>query len=171
MNAKQTASDLYTLRREDIARLLDWLDLELDKHRAKAEAQPSDWGYAGDLGYVIEKLTQPDVDRAVAQIALRLLHLALEQADLGVGSQLGPVVLQDLLGFLEAVLGLVHILFGQGGLHALQVGLHLVHIPLDLVHVDLARASLGTARRAQDRQEPDDAESAAAHDVPLSPFR
>ena len=58
MSAKQTASDLYTQRREDIARLLDWFDLELGKHQAKAEAQPSDWGYAGDLGYVIEKLTQ-----------------------------------------------------------------------------------------------------------------
>ena len=58
MSAKQTARELYTERREDIARLIDWLDLELGKHRAKAEAEPRDWGYAGDLGYVIEKLTQ-----------------------------------------------------------------------------------------------------------------
>lgn len=58
MSAKQTANDLYTERREDIARLIDWLDLELGKHQAKAETQPSDWGYAGDLVYVIEKLTQ-----------------------------------------------------------------------------------------------------------------
>jgi hypothetical protein len=58
MSAKQTASELYAERREDLARLLDWLDLELGKHQAKAEAQPRDWGYAGDLGYVIEKLTQ-----------------------------------------------------------------------------------------------------------------
>ena len=56
MSAKQTASDLYTQRREDIARLIDWLGLELDKHQAKAEAEPSDWGYAGDLGNVRAKL-------------------------------------------------------------------------------------------------------------------
>jgi len=58
MSAKQTASDLYTQRREDIARLLDWLDLELDKHQTAATASPGDWSNAGDLGYVIEKLTQ-----------------------------------------------------------------------------------------------------------------
>jgi hypothetical protein len=58
MPTKQTASELYDQRREDIARVLDWVELELDKHQAKAEAEPRDWGYAGDLGYVIEKLTQ-----------------------------------------------------------------------------------------------------------------
>ena len=58
MSAKQTASDLYTERREDIARLTDWLDLELDKHQARAEAEPRDWGYAGDLGNVRAKLVQ-----------------------------------------------------------------------------------------------------------------
>ena len=58
MSAKQTASDLYTQRREDIARLTDWLDLELDKHQARAEAEPRDWGYAGDLGHVREKLIE-----------------------------------------------------------------------------------------------------------------
>jgi len=56
MSAKQTASDLYAERREDIARLIDWLGLELDKHQAKAEAEPRDWGYTGDLGNVRAKL-------------------------------------------------------------------------------------------------------------------
>ena len=56
MSAKQTASDLYNERREDIARLIDWLDLELGKHQVKAEAEPRDWGYAGDLGNVRAKL-------------------------------------------------------------------------------------------------------------------
>ena len=64
MSAKQTARELYTERREDIARLIDWLDLELDKHQAKAEAEPRDWGYAGDLGNVRAKLV-----RAVAFLA------------------------------------------------------------------------------------------------------
>ena len=56
--AKQTAGDLYDERREDIARLIDWLGLELDKHQAKAEAEPQDWGYAGDLGNVQAKLVR-----------------------------------------------------------------------------------------------------------------
>jgi hypothetical protein len=64
MSAKQTASELYEQRREDIARLIDWLDLELGKHQAKAEAEPADWGYAGDLGNVRAKLV-----RAVAFLA------------------------------------------------------------------------------------------------------
>ena len=64
MSAKQTASELYTQRREDIARLIDWLDLELGKHQAKAQAEPRDWGYAGDLGNVRAKLV-----RAVAFLA------------------------------------------------------------------------------------------------------
>jgi len=56
MATKQTARELYDERREDIARVLDWIELELDKHQAKAEAEPRDWGYAGDLGNVRAKL-------------------------------------------------------------------------------------------------------------------
>ena len=56
MATKQTACELYDERREDIARVLDWIELELDKHQAKAEAEPRDWGYAGDLGNVRAKL-------------------------------------------------------------------------------------------------------------------
>ncbi len=58
MNAHQTAIDLYAERREDIARLIDWLGLELDKHQARAKADPKDWGYAGDLGNVRAKLVK-----------------------------------------------------------------------------------------------------------------
>jgi hypothetical protein len=56
--AKQTAEQLYNERREDIARVMDWIECELDAHRCKAQAEPGDWGYAGDLGHVLEKLTQ-----------------------------------------------------------------------------------------------------------------
>jgi hypothetical protein len=55
---KQTARDLYDERREDIARVLDWIELELEKHRINAKANPADWGYAGDLGHVREKLIE-----------------------------------------------------------------------------------------------------------------
>lgn len=56
--AKQTAHDLYVERRGEIARILDWIELELDKHQIKAKTNPTNWGYSGDLGYVREKLIQ-----------------------------------------------------------------------------------------------------------------
>lgn len=56
--AKQTAPQLYGERREDIARVLDWLDMELDRHRMRAKANPEDWGCPGDLGHVREKLIE-----------------------------------------------------------------------------------------------------------------
>jgi len=58
MATKQTASELYDERRQDIARVMDWIELELDKHKTNAKANPKDWGYAGDLGHVREKLIQ-----------------------------------------------------------------------------------------------------------------
>jgi len=56
--AKQTARELYDERREDIARVLDWIDLELDKHKTTAKGDPKNWCYAGDLGYVREKMIE-----------------------------------------------------------------------------------------------------------------
>jgi hypothetical protein len=58
MATKQTASELYDERRQDIARVMDWIELELDKHKTNAKANPKDWGYAGDLGHVREKLIE-----------------------------------------------------------------------------------------------------------------
>jgi hypothetical protein len=55
---KQTAEQLYDERREDIARVMDWIECELDAHRSAAEKTPNDWSNAGDLGHVLEKLTQ-----------------------------------------------------------------------------------------------------------------
>jgi hypothetical protein len=56
--AKQTAVELYHERREDIARVLDWIGLELDKHETAATASPDDWSNAGDLGHVRERLVE-----------------------------------------------------------------------------------------------------------------
>ena len=56
--AKPTARELYDERREDIARVLDWLDMELDRHRTNAKADPKNWCFAGDLGHVREKLIE-----------------------------------------------------------------------------------------------------------------
>jgi len=58
MTTTQTASELYDERRQEIARVMDWIELELDKHKTHAKADPADWGYPGDLGHVLEKLIQ-----------------------------------------------------------------------------------------------------------------
>ena len=55
MNAKKpepTAAATYAARRNDIARLLDVLQMELDRHATDAQAKPGDWGFAGSLGHV-----------------------------------------------------------------------------------------------------------------------
>ena len=47
-----TAAETYAKRRSDIARLLDVLDMELDRHADRAKADPRNWGLVGDLGKV-----------------------------------------------------------------------------------------------------------------------
>ena len=51
-----TASQTYAARRSDIARLLDVLQMELDKHADRAKADARNWGLTGDLGKVREDL-------------------------------------------------------------------------------------------------------------------
>ena len=47
-----TAAETYAARRTDIARLMDVLQMELDKHAEQAKADPRNWGFAGSLGKV-----------------------------------------------------------------------------------------------------------------------
>ncbi len=47
-----TASETYAICRNDVARLIDVLQMELDKHDAAQKADPRNWGYAGSLGKV-----------------------------------------------------------------------------------------------------------------------
>ncbi len=47
-----TATEAYAARRNDIARLMDVLQMELDKHAEGAKADPRNWGFAGSLGKV-----------------------------------------------------------------------------------------------------------------------
>ncbi|MBX3384540.1 MAG: hypothetical protein KF864_13640 [Phycisphaeraceae bacterium] len=47
-----TAAETYAARRSDIARLLDVLEMELDKHDERAKADPRNWGLPGNLGKV-----------------------------------------------------------------------------------------------------------------------
>ena len=46
------AAETYASRRNDIARLMDVLQMELDKHAEGAKADPRNWGFAGSLGKV-----------------------------------------------------------------------------------------------------------------------
>ena len=51
-NPKPIAIETYRNRREDVARLLDFLDMELTRFGERAEAAPSDWGFAGSMTQV-----------------------------------------------------------------------------------------------------------------------
>jgi len=46
----RNAQDAYAARANDIARLLDVLQMELDKHATAAKADAKCWGKVGDLG-------------------------------------------------------------------------------------------------------------------------
>jgi hypothetical protein len=47
-----TAPETYAARANDIARLIDVLQMELQKHAEDAKADPTNWGRVGDLGHV-----------------------------------------------------------------------------------------------------------------------
>lgn len=49
---RQSAAGNYAALRSDIARLLDVLGMELDKHDERAKADPSNWGLCSNLGKV-----------------------------------------------------------------------------------------------------------------------
>jgi len=51
-----TAADAYRQRRQAVDALLDELRKKIDIHAQRAAVDPSNWGYAGDLGHVEEVL-------------------------------------------------------------------------------------------------------------------
>lgn len=53
-----TAAQTYAARRGEIARLLDVLSMELDRHAQDAKAKPGDWGFPGSLGKVRKDLIE-----------------------------------------------------------------------------------------------------------------
>lgn len=55
---KNNACDAYQAHQADIARLIDVLQMELDKHAGQAEADPKNWGFAGSLGKVRSDLIE-----------------------------------------------------------------------------------------------------------------
>ena len=72
-----TAAETYAARRNDIARLMDVLQMELDKHAEGAKADPTNWGITGNLGKVrsdlmdtvafLSGMDREDVDRFLAE--------------------------------------------------------------------------------------------------------
>lgn len=74
-NPQTTAAAQYEQRRRDLAILLDCIEMELDAHARRAAEDAANWGYAGDLGYITERVRETlqtflvwrhDVDESVA---------------------------------------------------------------------------------------------------------
>lgn len=55
-NPEPTAAGTYTKRADDIARLIDAMQMHLEEHADNAKADPKNWGWAGDLGHVRAEL-------------------------------------------------------------------------------------------------------------------
>ena len=53
---KQTAAETYAARAQECHQLIDSLKSRLEEHQGKQAADPRNWGFAGDLDYVIEQL-------------------------------------------------------------------------------------------------------------------
>ncbi len=49
---KRSAAETYAVRRADIARLVDVLEMELEKYDQRAAAEPLRWDFPGTLDYV-----------------------------------------------------------------------------------------------------------------------
>ena len=47
-----SAVETYAARSNDIARLIDVLEMALAKHHERANAAPNNWGFPGNLGKV-----------------------------------------------------------------------------------------------------------------------
>ena len=58
MASQQTAREAYEQYRQDITRVLGWIELELDKHKIAAKANPKDWSHAGALQTARHKLIE-----------------------------------------------------------------------------------------------------------------
>ena len=54
--AKQTATGCYAERHAECQDLLKRIASRLDEHRKRQAEEPTDWGFAGDLGRVSEEL-------------------------------------------------------------------------------------------------------------------
>lgn len=58
MTNETNATDAYAARVNDIARLMDVLQMELDKHADLTNGDPKNWDRVGDLGKVRSDLIE-----------------------------------------------------------------------------------------------------------------
>ncbi|MFH1184478.1 MAG: hypothetical protein V1755_05505 [Chloroflexota bacterium] len=56
--AKQTATELYQIRKANITSMLTRINDLLATHAAEQAASPRDWGFAGDLGKIESDLAE-----------------------------------------------------------------------------------------------------------------
>jgi hypothetical protein len=74
----QTPTEAYQRARSDIASMLDWLQMALDAHAGRAEAEPANWALAGDLAEVRKRImevlgfvsgfAEADIEEALAEL-------------------------------------------------------------------------------------------------------
>ena len=57
-NAQPTAAEAYAAKAKDIARLIDVLQMELDKHETLTQGDSKNWGRVGDLEKVRQDLIE-----------------------------------------------------------------------------------------------------------------
>jgi len=76
---RNTAQDTYKAHQNDIARLMDVLQMELDKHAKAASAKTPCWGEAGELGKVRSDLI--DLVSFISQIDRPSIEDFLADAD------------------------------------------------------------------------------------------
>ena len=53
---QQTAAETYAARAQECNQLIDGVKSRLQAHAATQAADPKNWGFAGDLDYVIQQL-------------------------------------------------------------------------------------------------------------------
>jgi len=53
---KQTAAERYADQKSDVAVLMDCIQMELDEHAKRASAQPTNWGFVGDMAHIRESM-------------------------------------------------------------------------------------------------------------------
>ena len=54
---QQTAAEAYAARLRECDELVESTRNQLQVHAARQQGDPKNWGFAGDLGYVIEQLS------------------------------------------------------------------------------------------------------------------
>ena len=55
---RTAAQDAYNGHLDAIRAMMKQLEAKLDAHEKRASAHPTNWGFAGDLGYAETKLTE-----------------------------------------------------------------------------------------------------------------